>query len=144
MYVWEGRNCFLSTAHTDEDIKYIKDAIINTVEEVCQNDMLPCGNEAYIVDCKFKNHNESIDKINMELSEKINNTFPLTKTQQQLWFIIQKDYVNRSKFIETSVIKLSGKLNMDALQYAIDKVIDRHEALNIAIGSDEETQIIKK
>ncbi len=34
VYVWEGRNCYLSTAHTDEDVTFIVDAVRTAVEEM--------------------------------------------------------------------------------------------------------------
>lgn len=36
IYVWEGRNCFLSTAHTDKDIDYLIQAVKESVEELRQ------------------------------------------------------------------------------------------------------------
>jgi glutamate-1-semialdehyde-2,1-aminomutase len=34
VYIWEGRSCFLSTAHTDEDIEYVIRAVKESVEEL--------------------------------------------------------------------------------------------------------------
>lgn len=34
VYIWEGRNCFLSTAHTDEDIDYLLSAVRESVDEM--------------------------------------------------------------------------------------------------------------
>ena len=34
IYIWEGRNCFLSTEHSREDIDYITNAIKKTVHEM--------------------------------------------------------------------------------------------------------------
>nr|AID65222.1 putative aspartate racemase [Cystobacter fuscus] len=34
IYVWEGRNCFLSTAHTDEELRRIRLAVEEAVEEM--------------------------------------------------------------------------------------------------------------
>jgi amino acid adenylation domain-containing protein len=41
IYVWEGRNCFLSTEHTDEDIEYIIKAVKESVDELRQGGFLP-------------------------------------------------------------------------------------------------------
>jgi glutamate-1-semialdehyde aminotransferase/acyl carrier protein len=41
IYVWEGRNCFLSTAHTDADIEYLIQAVRNSVEELRKGGFLP-------------------------------------------------------------------------------------------------------
>ena len=34
IFTWEGRTCFLSEAHTDEDIEMIVNAVKNTVEDM--------------------------------------------------------------------------------------------------------------
>ncbi|MER6029503.1 aminotransferase class III-fold pyridoxal phosphate-dependent enzyme [Streptomyces sp. NPDC001851] len=34
VYVWEGRNCYLSTAHTDDDVAFVAQTVQATVEEM--------------------------------------------------------------------------------------------------------------
>lgn len=34
VYIWEGRSCFLSTAHSDNDIKYIIQAVKDSIKEM--------------------------------------------------------------------------------------------------------------
>ncbi len=41
IYVWEWRNCFLSTAHTDSDIAYIIQAVKESIFELQQGGFLP-------------------------------------------------------------------------------------------------------
>ncbi|MBG1265456.1 aminotransferase class III-fold pyridoxal phosphate-dependent enzyme, partial [Nostoc sp. WHI] len=41
IYIWEGRNCFLSTAHTDADIDYLIQAVKNSIEELREGGFLP-------------------------------------------------------------------------------------------------------
>jgi amino acid adenylation domain-containing protein len=41
IYVWEGRNCFLSTEHTDEDIECIIKAVKESVDELRRGGFLP-------------------------------------------------------------------------------------------------------
>ncbi|NET73245.1 MAG: aminotransferase class III-fold pyridoxal phosphate-dependent enzyme [Sphaerospermopsis sp. SIO1G2] len=41
VYIWEGRNCFISTAHTDEDIEFLIQAVKNSVEELRAGGFLP-------------------------------------------------------------------------------------------------------
>ncbi|WP_224360429.1 non-ribosomal peptide synthetase/type I polyketide synthase [Hyalangium versicolor] len=41
VYVWEGRNCFLSTAHTDADIDYIFQAVRDSMEELRAGGFFP-------------------------------------------------------------------------------------------------------
>ncbi|MEH1834782.1 MAG: amino acid adenylation domain-containing protein, partial [Nostoc sp.] len=41
IYIWEGRNCFLSTAHTDADIQYIIQAVKDSISQMQAGDFLP-------------------------------------------------------------------------------------------------------
>ncbi len=41
VYVWEWRNCFLSTAHTDDDLDFVTRAIEESVEELRRGGFLP-------------------------------------------------------------------------------------------------------
>jgi len=41
VYIWEGRNCFMSTAHTDQDIDYLIHAVKDTVEDLRSGGFLP-------------------------------------------------------------------------------------------------------
>ncbi len=34
IYIWEGRNCFLSTVHTDADLERFTGAVRETVREI--------------------------------------------------------------------------------------------------------------
>ncbi len=41
VYIWEGRNCFLSTAHTDQDLDFLIQAVKDSVEELRSGGFLP-------------------------------------------------------------------------------------------------------
>jgi natural product biosynthesis luciferase-like monooxygenase protein len=41
IFIWEGRNCFLSTAHTDQDLERILAAVKDSVEKMRGGDFLP-------------------------------------------------------------------------------------------------------
>lgn len=43
VYIWEGRNCFISTAHTDEDIDLLIKAVIDAVNEMRNDGFFPDG-----------------------------------------------------------------------------------------------------
>jgi natural product biosynthesis luciferase-like monooxygenase protein len=43
VFIWEGRNCFLSTAHTDEDLERILSAVKESVEQMRAGDFLPAA-----------------------------------------------------------------------------------------------------
>lgn len=43
VYIWEGRNCFLSTAHTEADIDFLIEAVKTSVDEMRTDGFFPDG-----------------------------------------------------------------------------------------------------
>ncbi|KIO77620.1 hypothetical protein TH53_08200 [Pedobacter lusitanus] len=60
---------------------------------------------------------------------------PLSFSQERLWFIDQLE--GSVHYHMPSVLKLKGKLNKDALQYALQSIVKRHEVLRSVIKSRE-------
>ncbi|NEQ85415.1 MAG: aminotransferase class III-fold pyridoxal phosphate-dependent enzyme, partial [Moorea sp. SIO2I5] len=58
VYIWEGRSCFLSTAHTDEDIDYIIDAVKESISEMRQGGF-------------FSKKNQQNSKTNIKQTERV-------------------------------------------------------------------------
>ncbi len=69
-------------------------------------------------------------------------TLPLSETQSGLWVLGQTDETALRAYTESTTLEWSGPLDLDALHRALQKVVDRHEALRTTIGADSETQII--
>jgi glutamate-1-semialdehyde aminotransferase len=40
LYIWEGRNCFLSTAHSEADLDYVRQAVETSVLEMKRGHVL--------------------------------------------------------------------------------------------------------
>ncbi len=53
---------------------------------------------------------------------------PLSLAQQRLWFLAQMEGVREAYHIRTGLY-LKGKLNRAALRWALDRIVERHEAL---------------
>src|SRR5262249_61430956 len=53
---------------------------------------------------------------------------PLSYAQQRLWFLAQMEGVKEAYHI-SSHVRLRGKLNREALRWALERVVWRHEAL---------------
>src|SRR6516165_1381717 len=64
--------------------------------------------------------------------------FPLTYAQRQLWFINELDPGNVSYAIPWS-IRLTGELNVEALERSLNEIVRRHEILRTTfVGVDGE------
>ncbi|CAL9662691.1 Tyrocidine synthase 3 [Streptomyces sp. enrichment culture] len=62
------------------------------------------------------------------------HTFPLTAGQASLWFLHQVDPDDRA-YDNTSLLRLSGPLDVEALRRAVDVLADRHEILSVRFGA---------
>jgi acyl transferase domain-containing protein len=121
IYIWEGRTCFLSTAHNDRD----REAIVAAVEESLQE--LRSGG--------FFQGGTSLTPL----------TLPLTDAQRQLWLLTQMAGEEGSlAYIVSTTLKLQGKLNRKALDRALHVVVNRHEALRTRIDAEGKQQKITK
>ncbi|WP_319930872.1 non-ribosomal peptide synthetase [Xenorhabdus santafensis] len=69
---------------------------------------------------------------------------PLSWAQQRLWFLAQLDPAAQTAYHMSAGLELTGKLNLAALQAALDRVVARHEILRttIVMVEDEAQQIV--
>ncbi|MDM8560650.1 amino acid adenylation domain-containing protein [Candidatus Parabeggiatoa sp. HSG14] len=134
VYIWEGRICFLSTAHANEDIENIIQAVKDSVKELQSAGFL-------------KNKGDKSKKkgrINQVQYEKPNPfslaPFPLTEAQKQLWVLTkmsEKGVIAYNLYIS---LQLTGTFDLAAMRLAVQQVVDRHEALRITINNEGDFQ----
>ena len=67
---------------------------------------------------------------------------PLTEMQKQIWFLARYSDGASSAYYETIILKLSGALDIEALQEALQTTVNRHEVLRISVSLDEDVQQI--
>src|SRR5215213_9527912 len=128
IFVWEGRNCFLSTAHTDEDIEFLISKVKETVVDLRAGGFLG---------------DAPIEKQALDTPPAIAvKQLPLTEGQRQLWSLAQLGDAASRAYNESFSMHLRGLLNLSALRNAIQQLVDRHDALRITISPDGEQQLI--
>lgn len=129
VYIWEGRNCFLSTAHTEEDINKILRAVYMSIFEL----------KKYT----FFQQEPSEASLTSE-SEKTRGILPVTNEQKQLWFASKARKHQSAAFTESVALKLKGSVDIEKLTKAIQTITNRHEALRTVIDTSGEQQIVLK
>ncbi|HEV2801334.1 MAG TPA: amino acid adenylation domain-containing protein [Pyrinomonadaceae bacterium] len=157
VYVWEWRNCFLSTAHTDEDIAYIIEAVKGAIGDMRDGGFLPPsptqpnGNGA---SDSGSTHNSPSPASTSGVAGATGahpgvNTatdaavVPLLESQKQLWLLAQMGEDASAAYNETALVRLTGALKRELLRAALEQVVDRHEALRTVISSDGTTQEVR-
>lgn len=113
MFIWEGRNCFFSAAHTDEDIA----AVINAVEA----SVLSLKRAGY-----FGEASQSDDAA----------AFPLSHSQQQLLALALTSSDGASAYQLQATVKLFGKLDLARLQQAVTALCRDFPILRFGVDSE--------
>ncbi|WP_019505919.1 type I polyketide synthase [Pleurocapsa sp. PCC 7319] len=98
IYIWEGRACFLSTAHTDDDINQIVKAVQATVQEMRANGFLTQSSS-----------NNRASSFIQEQATKVSST---TTTQVEKYALPSSSRIwNRQKSISSRANRKSANLN---------------------------------
>lgn len=118
VYVWEGRNCFLSFAHTEEDLEQIIDAVKKSIRDLKANGFLPTAGGT---DTATKNDN---------------NKLPLNTAQKQLWVLDKMNSEGGQAYIIHTNVALKGTLRKDLLVEAVAEVVAHHKALQCCFDED--------
>ncbi|WP_068501316.1 non-ribosomal peptide synthetase [Paenibacillus kribbensis] len=137
IYIWEGRNCFLSTAHTEEDIARIVQAVKDSVNELRKGGFLP--------DPPPNGNGPGPGKQPVTVppeAEAAETVIALTPEQKQLWFASVSDRSDSQSLHETALLRFRGPLQQQAFNQAVQTVVNRHEALHTFMSGDGETQVI--
>ncbi|MGV6938703.1 hypothetical protein ACWA2B_25265 [Paenibacillus sp. CMM36] len=86
IYIWEGRNCFLSTAHTEEDIALIIQAVKDSVDELRKGVFLPDLTPNGKGPGTGKQRLPISDPSEASTRDADEMVIPLTPDQKQFWF----------------------------------------------------------
>ncbi|WP_193657821.1 aminotransferase class III-fold pyridoxal phosphate-dependent enzyme [Bacillus cereus] len=132
IYIWEGRNCFISTSHTEEDIEHIIQAVKESIHELREGGFLPKPPTSPGKNRKAKGMKTQIDPIPL----------PLTKEQKQIWLATQVRDDHSVAFNETVTLRINGELQLDALNGAIKMIVKRHESLRTVIDPSGDVQYV--
>ncbi|HEX8320473.1 non-ribosomal peptide synthetase/type I polyketide synthase [Longimicrobium sp.] len=121
---------FLSTAHSDDDLEKVFQAIRASAEAMRRGGFIPgpaAGTPAL----------EGGEPAGAEP-----RVLPLTEGQRQLWIESQMgDDANRA-YVESTSIRLHGALDAGALTVALQGLVDRHDTLRITIAPDGDAQLV--
>jgi amino acid adenylation domain-containing protein len=149
VYIWEGRTCFLSTAHTDEDVNYVIQAVKDSVRELRAAGFF--SKSPKLSEAQKQTPNTS-DRLRNSVSLETQSTseqevkaaykIPLSDAQKQLWFLAQIGDNGSLAYNISIDIQLRGTLQVAAMRQAVQQVVQRHEALRTTISSQGDFQQI--
>ena len=137
VHIQDGYPCFLTTAHTEEDFRFIAKAFRDGVDALQAVGILaPNGAGAgAILQASSKLSDKEI--VRQEASTRP-DTVSLTEAQAEIWLAAQAGDEASCSFNESFTLRLEGNLDEAAFANALKTVIDRHDALHIRFGRSGE------
>ncbi|MGK5548618.1 amino acid adenylation domain-containing protein [Streptomyces sp. URMC 127] len=140
LYIWEGRNCFLSTAHGDEDVEEIVSVILGVAEDMRTAGFFPGaralrtgpGTAAPAPGTAAGGPAPGAAADPAASGE----PYPLSAVQEELWILDQMGPDQSRSYNESVLLDLRGDLDLDALREAVGSTVRRHESLRSAFAPD--------
>lgn len=152
LHLWEGRPFFLSTAHTDEDIAFMLRVFRESVAEMQTGGFLPrAGGKEFTAEvtqapagkaARLTSAAPDLQEDAASHSPQAPVVLPLTAPQTEVWLAAQRSDAASCAFNESITLHLRGPLDPAALQGAVQKVVERHEALRATFDVSGERQFI--
>ncbi len=135
IFTWEGRNNFVTTAHTDDDLDQLVRALGETVVELIEGGLFPSFDSTLSGD--------SLPMVeDVVLKQVPPGALPLTEAQREMWSAANLSEEASCSFNEVNALRLTGQVDLDALKTAVRGLVDRHEALRITFSPTGEYQTI--
>jgi len=151
-----GDNCFLSTTHSDHDIKRIIEAVKESCLELRESGFFPDKSSDALAATSPSNSNNFIPSnldaqpsqthpsIDSEVIEKKKCLYALTDAQKEIWLSSLMGDMASCAYNEPFFVRFHGPLNLATLQRSLDHVLSRHEALRLRFDTIEPLQYIDK
>jgi len=136
IYVWEGRNWFMSTVHTDADLEAVVRAFKQSAAEMfeggflLETDLRPLSRRVSANAC-------AADTDGVKAGRTDSLTLAMTETQKRLWFLSQANDIDSGAYHQLIALRLRGPLRLQAMRRAFQQVMDRHEALRTTFAEGE-------
>jgi amino acid adenylation domain-containing protein len=157
--VWGDRTYFLSTAHTDKDIEFITRVVKECALEMQAAGFFPKANvdtegngrlQAQSTESQPVSSAEaSTDGISAEREVSTGDgegadarLVPLTEAQEEVWLEAQMSEEASCAYNVVYIYRLTGTLDVEALNNSLQSVVARHDALRTTFNADGEHQIV--
>ena len=118
VYIWEGRTCFLSSAHTTEDLQVAQQSILGVVADLVEAGVL----EGATIDCDESNKSQG----------KNVSTYSLTATQRETLTAHLLLGESASRYNQTICINVDSTVDIGSLLSTITSVAKKTPELNTA------------
>jgi amino acid adenylation domain-containing protein/FkbM family methyltransferase len=141
MYIWEGRGCFLSTAHTDDDIARFIDVVDESLRDLEAGGFVhpratpPVATAAPAV----RDHYSPAAHAAVSAAPR---RIPLGAPARQIWVHAQTSRERALAYNELLPLRMQGPLHRGSLNQAVRDLTARHEMLRASVEPSGEHFVI--
>ena len=129
LHIQEGYPCFLTTAHTAEDLAFIERVFKEAVLEMQAAKVLP-------------RDLPPVPGMDERALAETAKQVPLTEPQREVFLAAALNDEANCAFNESLTLELHGALREEALEAALAQVFARHDALRSTVSEDGESLVI--
>ncbi len=125
LHIQDGFPCFLTTAHSDADLKHIREAFSESVAELAAVGI-------------FQGAAAAKPAAAVAAAATAEEALPLTESQTEIWLAAQMGDEASCAFNESVSLRLRGELDEGALRRSLDLLFERHDALRTCFSATGE------
>lgn len=147
IYVWEGRSCFVSTAHTEQDCDRFVAAFRQSLHALREGGFLSESPRNVHTRPRPTIDGDAIaaadaptDSSEQSSHSDIVPSFPLTPAQRQIWIHSQLGEDASRAYHEQKVFELFGPFDTEAMRAAVSDLVLQHEALRTVFDESGQFQ----
>jgi amino acid adenylation domain-containing protein len=138
IHIQEGFPCFLTTAHTDADLDFVREAFRSSLKEMQAGQVI--GHvDAITAAATSVTAAEPAAVAAEPEAEPVDRDIPITEPQREILFGTQLGDEANCAFNESTSLRLTGQLDESAFVHALEQLVARHEALRAVIREDGDT-----
>jgi acyl transferase domain-containing protein len=134
VYIWEGRTCFLSTAHSEEDMRSVVEAASEAAEDLLASQVL------------VRSGTPPTARTQRPAAEPVRSAnqapFPWRDEQALLWLGMEMNPEAAAAYNEVLTIPLAGSLDKDLVAQAAHSLVARHDALRLRFDQQQRWQMV--
>lgn len=131
-YLWEGGTCFLSTAHTSEEVARFAHAVMESCREL---------NERGCFKFTLSKQGPTVEEILEAFFRPELAKIPMTENQIRFWLTSIGNRRRAQAFLEKTIVPLHGDFNQRLVESAFRQAVNRHEILR-TVRIENETLLI--
>ena len=118
----------ICTAHSEADLDFVFEAFKSSVEELQAGGLIPVRDDS--------SKTSPMDSLTSNRMAGI----PLTEAQREIWISCQMGDDANCAYNESCSLHLEGVVDLEALQKALQRVIERHDAFHYRFNSTGDSQ----